>query len=484
MIFNSVQYALFLPMAVIVYILLPQKVRWLFLLVASYFFYMCWDARYAVLLLTSTAVTFFAANLMKKSDSRRQRVFYLISGLAVNLGILFIFKYFNFFIETAAGIAGLFGADYKPVELKLLLPIGISFYTFQSLGYMLDVYMDKTKAMSHFGKYALFVSFFPQLAAGPIGRIDSLRPQFDLCSRPTLENIRSGLLLIGQGLFKKLVIADRLGVLVNTVYDSPADHYGMHFAAATVFFAVQIYCDFSGYSDIAIGSARLLGIELMENFKRPYLATTVSEFWKRWHISLTSWFRDYIYIPLGGNRRRHLFNIMVVFFVSGLWHGASLTFIVWGLLNGLYQVLGIILRPYSGKLKERLGVKDSSAIYRAFKMLWCFALISFSWIFFRANSIGDIKLILSRLFTFNASFLTGFNTASLGMDRTDLVVSALLIIILFIYELAMEKEKIGKSFRNSPLVLRWAFYLIVIAIIIVFGVYGDANGAQFIYFQF
>ncbi len=484
MIFNSLQYALFLPLVVILYFVLPQKVRWLFLLAVSYYFYMCWNAKYAILLMLSTIVAYLAARLLHKARNKRMKIFFILSGLVINLGILFVFKYFNFFNETVADIARLAGLQYQPSKLSLLLPVGISFYTFQSLGYVIDVYKGKAEPMKHFGKFALFVSFFPQIAAGPIGRIESLRPQFEKPQKFDFDRLRSGLLQIGFGLFKKLIIADRLAVLVNTVYDKPDAHSGMSFVLASVFFSFQIYCDFSGYSDIAIGSAKLLGINLMENFKRPYMAMTVAGFWKRWHISLTSWFKDYLYIPLGGNRKRRLPNILIVFLVSGLWHGASLTFVAWGLLNGLYQVAGLITKPYTDKLKTLLRITGESMTYGFLKRTENFVLITFAWIFFRANSVGELKLILLKLFTWNGSFFSNFNTTSLGMGRIDLVVSVLLIIVLIVFELVQEKMSIGAFLRKEPLIFRWAAYLAVIAIILIFGVYGDANSTQFIYFKF
>ncbi|HEX2946904.1 MAG TPA: MBOAT family O-acyltransferase [Clostridia bacterium] len=484
MIFNSLQYALFISLIVILYFILPQRTRWIFLLAASYFFYVCFDARYALLLLFSTVITFFSALLLHTARNQRQKVLYFVSCLVVNLGILFVFKYFNFFSETAADIMRLLGVQYQPLKLSLVLPVGISFYTFQTLGYLIDVYKGKSEPERHFGKYALFVSFFPQIAAGPIGRFESLRPQLDSKHIFDAERIRSGLLLIGQGLIKKLVIADRLAVLVNSVYDAPAKHSGIHFAIATVFFSIQIYCDFSGYTDIAIGSARLLGISLMENFKRPYLGTSVAGFWKRWHISLTSWFRDYLYIPLGGNRKRHLPNILFVFLASGLWHGASLTFVIWGFLNGLYQVLGIMTRKYTDKAKFLLKISDSSILFIYFKRLTTFVLIAFSWIFFRAASFGDLKLILTRLFTWNASFFANFNTKGLGMEKPELIVSLAAVLLLAVYEIIQEKISVGAVLRRRPIAVRWAVYMAVIAVIILFGVYGDANSSQFIYFKF
>jgi D-alanyl-lipoteichoic acid acyltransferase DltB (MBOAT superfamily) len=484
MIFNSLQYAVFLFAVVVLYFLLPPKIRWVFLLGVSYYFYTCWNAEYAVLLLFSTIVTYFSAILLHKAGDKRKKVLYIVACLAINLGILFVFKYYNFVNETIAELFGLAGLHYQPSRLSLLLPVGISFYTFQSLGYVIDVYKGKAEPMKHFGKYALFVSFFPQIAAGPIGRIESLRPQLEAHQRFDFDRIRSGLLQIGLGLFKKLVIADRLAILVNTVYNEPGAHNGMSFVLASVFYSFQIYCDFSGYSDIAIGSAKLLGINLMENFRRPYLATTVAGFWKRWHISLTSWFKDYLYIPLGGNRKRHLPNILIVFLASGLWHGASLTFVIWGLLNGLYQVAGILTKPYTDKLKSLLGITGTSMTYGFLKRVENFALITFAWIFFRANSVGDLKLILSKLFTWDMSFFSGFNTAGLGMGRPELILSVLLLALLMAFELLQERMSIGAFLRKEPLIFRWAAYLAVIAIIIIFGVYGDANSTQFIYFKF
>lgn len=484
MLFNSLQYALFLPVVVIVYFALPQRFRWMFLLAVSYYFYMCWNAGYALLMLLSTAVTYAAGRLMHGASGKKRRTLYLVSSLVINLGILFLFKYFNFFNGTIAELAGLLGADYQPLKLSLLLPVGISFYTFQALGYTIDVYKGKSGPEKHFGKYALFVSFFPQLAAGPIGRYESLMPQFKNMRRLDFQRIKSGLLLIAQGLVKKLVIADRLAVLVNTIYDSPEKYNGVHFAVATVFFTFQIYCDFSGYSDMAVGSARLLGYDLTVNFKRPYLSTSISDFWKRWHISLTSWFRDYIYIPLGGNRKRHLANIMAIFLISGLWHGANLTFILWGFLNGLYQIVGLKLRPYTAKLKAALKIGEDSPGLRFFKWLYTFALVCFAWIFFRADSMGDTVFILNKLFTFDSSFFANMKMAGLGMDKADLFVSFLLIALLMLYEYIQERVNLGAYLGKKPLVVRWAVYAAVFVLIIIFGVYGDANGVQFIYFQF
>jgi alginate O-acetyltransferase complex protein AlgI len=484
MLFNSLQYAVFLPMTIILYFILPHKFRWLFMLIASFFFYMCWDAKYALLLLMSIITTYFTALLLQKVKKASHKKLILFLCLIINLGTLFLFKYFNFFSATIAGAFHLLGVEYVPVKLSLLLPIGISFYTFQVLGYIIDVYKGRIQVQKHFGKYALFVSFFPQILAGPIGRAGSLMPQFERCNSFDYERMKSGLLLIAQGLVKKLLIADRLAILVNTVYDSPVKFSGIHFVIATVFFTFQIYCDFSGYSDIAVGSARILGYSLINNFKRPYLSLSVSDFWRRWHISLTSWFRDYIYIPLGGNRKRHLFNVLIIFLISGLWHGASLTFVLWGLINGIYLVIGIKLKPLGERIRALLKISGTTLTYGFLRRLFTFALISFSWIFFRANNLLQLRLILSKLFTFNASFFANFSLISLGMDRYDILISFIVIIFLIIYETIQEKFSIGAILKNEPLIARWLVYATIITVIILFGVYGDANRAQFIYFKF
>ncbi|NJD03195.1 MAG: MBOAT family protein [Ruminiclostridium sp.] len=484
MLFNSLQYAVFLVLAVFIYFILPFRFRWIFLLGASYFFYMCWNAKYALLMLLSTVITYLASILIFRTKGGKLRAFYLIFSLVINLGILFLFKYFNFFNETAADLMLLLGVEYQPVRLSLLLPVGISFYTFQAVGYSIDVYTGKSKPQTHFGKYALFVSFFPQLVAGPIERIENLYPQFNKNHRFDFDRMKSGLLMIAQGLVKKVVIADRLAVLVNTVYNSPDRHQGFHFVVATAFFAFQIYCDFSGYSDIAVGSARILGFELMQNFRRPYLAVSIGDFWKRWHVSLTTWFRDNVYIALGGNRKRHLTNIMVVFLASGLWHGANLTFIIWGFLNGIYQVAGIKLKPLFTKIRELFGINNGSFLHNGIRRIITFILVCFAWIFFRANSPGDTWLILSKLFVWNASFFENINSAAFGMDKADLLVSTAMITALMVYESIQERLSMGAFVRNKPLVVRWLVYAAVFVLILLFGIYGDSNGEQFIYFQF
>ena len=341
MLFNSFQYLIFLPVVILIYYVIPKKVSYLWLLVASYFFYMCWNAVYALLLLSSTLVTYFCGLLVERAGSKSQKKIVVAISLILNLGILFYFKYSNF-------LTGLIMAAGQKMNIRIiipqtdvLLPVGISFYTFQALGYTIDVYRNEIPAESNFFRYALFVSFFPQLVAGPIERSGNLLSQLRERKPFDYDNFREGILLILWGLFLKMVLADRIAIFVDKVYGRWNVFQGWYLIIATLLFGIQIYCDFYGYSTIAAGSAKMLGIRLMENFDAPYLSTSVGQFWRRWHISLTSWFKDYLYIPLGGSRKgkwRKNLNRMIVFLVSGLWHGANLTFLVWGGLTGFIRL--------------------------------------------------------------------------------------------------------------------------------------------------
>ena len=409
----------------------------------------------------------------------------LVSNIIINLFILFMFKYFNFTSQLISDIAGLFMFSVIPLRFNHLLPIGISFYTFQALSYSIDVYMGKAEPVKHFGKYALFVSFFPTLLAGPIQRITRLFTQLEEAKRPDAENIKYGLSLILWGLFKKIVIADRLSVLVNTVYNKPTDYNGMEILIATIFFTFQIYCDFSGYSDMAIGSAQVLGFDLLENFNHPYLAKSVTEFWKRWHISLTSWFRDYLYIPLGGNRRHHLINILIVFGVSGLWHGASLTFIIWGLLNGIYQISEKLMAPHSKKAFEMLKINTETITYRVFKTFITTVLVGFSWIFFRANNLNDLGVVLDKLFRFDYFNAVSFGRVyALGLNEGNVIFAVISIAFLLAAELLEERRSVYHKLQSEPFLTKTFAYIILVLVIMVFGIYGDKQAAQFIYFKF
>lgn len=347
MLFNSLHFLLFFPAVCIIYFILPSlRARNLFLLGASYYFYMNWEPLYALLLLSSTLVTYLAALGIGHCTRQRAKRRCLVGSLVLNLGILFLFKYYNFVAENISDLLVQWGMSVRMPEFTLLLPVGISFYIFQALGYSIDVYRGNTPVEKDFFTYALFVSFFPQLVAGPIERSTNLLPQFKQKHTFSYENVMAGVRLMLWGYFLKLVLADRCAIYVDAIYNNAAHHNGGSYLLASLFFPFQIYGDFSGYSLTAIGAARVLGFNLMENFRRPYFATTVTDFWRRWHISLSTWFRDYVYIPLGGNRvskaRCHL-NIMITFFVSGIWHGANWTFIIWGTIHGALQCVEKLL---------------------------------------------------------------------------------------------------------------------------------------------
>lgn len=382
--FNSLEFLVFFPAVFVLHWILPHRFRWALLLAASWLFYFWWNPWTGFLLVGTTLVSWLCAGRIARRSTPAVRRAWLVLALAVSLGCLGVFKYTGFF----ASIAGL------ELPLKIILPVGISFYTFQTLSYVIDVYRGTVKPEGHFGYYALFVSFFPQLVAGPIERPDALLPQLRAARRFSTENLSAGSWLLLEGYFKKVVIADSLASFVDRVYGVPGETIGPEVVLATVLFGVQIYCDFSGYSNIARGAAKLLGIDLMENFRRPYEAKTVGEFWRRWHISLTSWFTDYVYIPLGGNRRglpRQVFNILVVFLLSGLWHGAGWTFVLWGLIHGLYQAGGVLLERRGSSATEKDGVRSALRHARTF------ALVSVPWLFFRAASLEDAAVLLSRL---------------------------------------------------------------------------------------
>ncbi len=343
MLFNSLHFILFFAVVVTIYFAIPRHTRLMFLLGASYYFYMCWNPKYLILIVISTLVNYCAAIGMANTHSVRLRKSYLISSIALNLGMLLLFKYYNFFIDSFEKVANELSIGVDLPYLHVLLPVGISFYTFQAMGYTIDVYNGNQKPESHVGRFALYVSFFPQLVAGPIERSGRLLPQFYQNHPFRYDQVKTGLKRMAWGFFKKMVIADRLAIYVDQVYNHPAEFYGFPVILATIFFAFQIYCDFSGYSDIAIGAAKVLGYDLMENFNAPYWANSIGDFWKRWHISLSTWFRDYLYIPLGGNRfgiTRMYENLFLTFMVSGLWHGANWTFVLWGALHGFYVIVG------------------------------------------------------------------------------------------------------------------------------------------------
>lgn len=498
MLFNSIQFLIFLPIVLLLYYTIPHRVRYLWLLAASYYFYMCWNARYALLMLLSTAITYLSGLLLeavkKKNWSCAKttccKKWIVAFSLLSNLSILFYYKYFNFVFDSLARGLNFLHIQFSAPTVDVLLPVGISFYTFQALSYTIDVYRSNIYAEKNFFRYALFVSFFPQLVAGPIERSKNILTQLAVPHRFSFSNLREGLLLMLWGFFLKIILADRIAIFVDAVYANPEVYSGWFLIVASLLFSVQIYCDFSGYSTIAMGSALMLDIRLTENFSAPYLSGSISEFWRRWHISLTSWFRDYLYIPLGGSRRgavRKQLNKLIVFLVSGLWHGAQFTFVIWGFLNGIYQVIGELTAPLRIRLVQKLGIRTSCVWYKLWRILCTFLLIDFSWVFFRASSLSQAFLILRSMLTArNSSILFDGSLFSCGLDAHGFAVILIGILLLAIADFCkVQKIQVRQKILDRSLCFRCVFVSVSIALILLFGLWGPSfNGSNFIYFQF
>lgn len=498
MLFNSIQFLIFFPIVLLVYFVLPAKVRYLWLLAASYYFYMCWNAKYAILIMLSTVITYLSGLLLekaKKSKLKKERAakrkkLIVAASVFLNLAILFYFKYFNFASDLLEKVFHSINIQLNMPVVDVLLPVGISFYTFQALSYTMDVYRNEISAEKNVFRYALFVSFFPQLVAGPIERSKNLLKQLAEPQKFDFANLREGTLLMIWGYFQKLVIADRIAIFVDTVYGDFNRYGGWYLIVATVLFAVQIYCDFSGYSTIAMGTAKILGIQLMENFDAPYLSSSVAMFWRRWHISLTSWFKDYLYIPLGGSRKgtiRKYGNKLIVFLVSGLWHGASLSFVAWGGLNGIYQVMEEIIAPFRHKAMKRMGLKENLLCYRLLRACITFILVDFCWIFFRANRLMDALQIIKQMVTIkNQWILFDGSLYNCGLGLSEFWLMLFSIMVLLISDLCKHKGVvIRKIIMNQDGWFRYILIAVSITIVMVFGKYGPAyDSANFIYFQF
>jgi D-alanyl-lipoteichoic acid acyltransferase DltB (MBOAT superfamily) len=510
MLFNSLQFLLFFIVVTLSYFSLKWQGRWMLLLIASCYFYMVFQPAYILILFLTIVIDYIAGIWIEKSTGKSRR-WLLILSLISNLGILAFFKYLGFFTEN---IAALFDALYMPniaetvtmqvnrVFVKVLhvfgqsgiqsykdnmsiLPIGLSFHTFQAMSYTIEVYRGNQKAERHFGIYALYVMFYPQLVAGPIERPQNVLWQFHKTFPYDAENVKAGLMQMAFGLFKKLVIADRLAMLVDHAYADPAGQNGLTLLAATFFYTFQIYCDFSGYSDVAIGAARVMGFKLMENFRTPYIAQSISEFWRRWHISLSTWFRDYLYIPLGGNRKgefRQYINMLIVFLASGLWHGPNWTYVIWGGLNGVYQILAVL----RDKPLARMGFSSTppslvtspvhdresrhSPVRVAMNTLITFVLIMLTWVFFRARSVGDAFLILRRIATLSIN-----EPISSPMNSAEMWFSVGLIVFLLVKEY---------FFLTIPTRNTVRFAVLFVLITFVTYLFGVFSSNQFIYFQF
>ncbi len=476
MLFNSLHFFAFFIIVTAIYYLLPYKLRWILLLAASCYFYMAFVPVY-ILILGFTIVVDYIAGLCIENAQQKKRKLFLICSLFANIGVLAVFKYYNFANENLSSLLHYFGVNNPVPFLSILLPIGLSFHTFQAMSYTIEVYRGNQKAERHFGIYALYVMFYPQLVAGPIERPQNLLHQFREKHLLQYNNFAEGLKLMIWGLFKKIVIADRLSIYVNTVYNNADQHNGTTLIVATLFFSVQIYCDFSGYSDIAIGAARVMGFKLMSNFKRPYFSKSISEFWQRWHISLSTWFKDYLYFPLGGNKvsiKRWCFNILVVFIISGFWHGANWTFILWGAINGFYLLFARFTQNIRTKLTSLTGLSRLPKINLFIQVVITWLLTCFAWIFFRANSTKDAFEIVKKIFSTGGAVFTEGSSV--------MVFSCAGVLFLFLVEFKRHYYNGLFSLSNNTnrLIPKFYYCLLVIMILLV----GVADGGQFIYFQF
>ncbi|MCL6257706.1 MBOAT family protein [Aquiflexum sp. TKW24L] len=454
--------------------------RWILLLVSSYYFYMCWNVNYIILIFASTVIDYFAGIWIYRTSKKLNKLVLLSLSLISNLGILFTFKYYGFFSKSTENLLGVFNIGYHFPELDILLPVGISFYTFQTLSYTIDIYRGITIPERHFGRFALYVSYFPQLVAGPIERSYQLLPQLRNFIDLNYSNVRDGLLLMTFGFFKKVVIADRLAEYVNLVYNNPGEYGGFSSLIATYFFSFQIYCDFSGYSDIAIGAALVMGVRLMTNFSQPYFSRNIGEFWSRWHISLSTWFRDYLYIPLGGNRLgkgRWYFNLLFVFIVSGLWHGAGWNFVIWGFLHGIYLVFTSIFNSSGIGKSESKDRRKPSPIRQIFQIVLTYHLVLLGWVFFRSSNYEDALLILNNIRNF------GFDTSGINLFRfpIDFSLSIILIGVLTIVEYLQVYKNLNHRLVSLPWIGKLALLMVGIGSILLLGKF---DGADFLYFQF
>lgn len=486
MLFNSLQYLIFYPIVVLGYFLLPKKWKNFWLLCASYYFYMGWNAKYALLLLFTTTVTYIGALCLEKV--RKKWMLALV--ISVNFALLFYFKYARFVWNNAAFLGRRLGIGTWDWESDIVLPVGISFFIFQAVGYTIDVYRKDIYAERNFFRYALFVSFFPQLVAGPIERSRNLLKQLDKTHRFSFERMREGILLMIWGFFLKLVIADRAAVFVDTVYGNTEKYSGLYLVAATVLFAFQIYCDFSGYSIIAMGSAKIIGFDLMDNFNAPYFSRSVGEFWRRWHISLSSWFRDYLYIPLGGSRKgkvRTYGNLMTVFFASGLWHGAAWTYVAWGGLNGLFQVIGRVTKGLRERGRRVMAIRENSFSNRLLQTAVTFTLVDFTWFFFRFKGFRGSFAALKRVITgYNPWILFDGSLFTCGLDRKQFYLLLFSIIILMAADwMKYRGICVRKKIMEQDFWFRWVVYAGGALFVLLFGIWGGNYDARsFIYFQF
>jgi len=482
MLFNSFSFVFFLPIVFIIYWLLDKrslKVQNLILLIASYYFYSCWDYRFLFLLIFSTFLDYYTGIKISDSTNNREKKIWFWTSVLTNIGFLAIFKYFNFFANSFKDALLQVGLSVDPWILNVILPVGISFYTFHGLSYVIDIYKDRIKPEIDFINYSLFVSFFPLLVAGPIERANHLLPQ--IIKKRTFNYFKAvdGLKQILWGFFKKIVVADNCAEQVNLIFNDYSNLTGSHLALGAIFFSFQIYGDFSGYSDIAQGTARLFGIELLRNFAFPYFSRDVGEFWRRWHISLSSWFRDYLYIPLGGSKSSTTLkvrNTFIIFLVSGFWHGANWTFIAWGGLNALYFLPLLLLKKNRANLDTVAAHRSYPSLSELFNMLYTFSLITIAWVFFRSDSIYDAVKYIGNMCKHPGSFLL-FELYLLHIK----IFAAIFILIIIEWISRNDRYGIEKMLIKSSRFYKWSFYSVLLVLIFYMGNFEETN---FIYFQF
>lgn len=481
MLFNSIEFSIFLPIIFLLYWFFTKTIRHQNILIvcASYLFYGWWDWRFLSLILFSTIIDYSIGLKLEKETRKQNQKLLLLCSILINLGLLGFFKYYNFFIDNFVTAFSFFGYSFKTSSLSIILPVGISFYTFQTLSYTIDIYRGRMKSTKNFFAFASFVSFFPQLVAGPIERASNLLPQFLKKRTFNYSEAANGMRQILWGLFKKIVIADNCAIFVNEIFANYDTLSGSTLLLGGVLFAFQIYGDFSGYSDIAIGTARLFGFNLMKNFSFPYFSRDIAEFWRRWHISLSTWFKDYLYIPLGGSRggvKIKIRNTLIIFIVSGFWHGANWTFIIWGLINALYFI-PILLQ---NKNRDHLSIVAKGSIFptyiEVYQILRTFLLTVIAWIFFRAEDISQAISYLLRVFDYSL-----LSIPQLITPKIDMVFTLFLIIFFIIIEWLNREKEYGLEISHLSKIKRWGTYILLIILIITFGVF---NKTDFIYFQF
>ncbi len=488
MLFNSFSFLIFFPTVTVLYFLIPHRYRWFFLLMVSCIFYMAFIPVYILVLALTIVIDYAAALFIEKAEGKKRKKF-LIASIVSTCSVLFVFKYFNFFDANLSQLARFLHWNYSLESLSLILPIGLSFHTFQSLSYVIEVYRGNYKAEHHFGIYALYVMFYPQLVAGPIERPGNLLHQFYEKHVYDDPRVIDGLKLMVWGFFKKVVIADRLTILVDQVYSNPTQYTGLPLIAATLFFAIQAYCDFSGYSDIAIGAAQVMGFRLVDNFNKPFFySTSTAEVWRRWHMSLMSWFRDYVYIPLGGNRKgkwRGYFNIFFTFALSGLWHGAKWGVILWGALNGVYIICSIWTQDFRRRLVRWVGLDRLPAFHKTLQAIITFLLFCIGATLFRAESLSDAYYVVTHLGTGLGSAggirMSLRSLYSLNLGKYELIVALVSIGFMEFIQKVERQEGMRRLLSEKPIWFRWPIYYILLLSLIFFGVYNDQ---VFIYFQF